>query len=331
MIFSVQQKLSPPHTGTRVADIMQWVLLATLPGVLAQTYFFGWRTLLNVGLCAASCVAFEALALRWRGRDVRAGIADYSALVTAVLLSVALPTLAPWWLAVIGSAFAILLAKHAYGGLGQNIFNPAMAAFALLLVSFPEAMSQWPAPRGTPVVDGTTMATALHVIRENHSQLVSDMWGRDPQMGSWSGRGWEWVNLSFLAGGLFLLRQKFFTWHAPIAFLATLAVCAAAFYDHGSSASAGSPVFHLLGGATMIGAFFILTDPVTTPTTPRGKLLAGILAGGLTFLLRRASNYPDGVAFAILLINVVAPLFDRYTQPRIFGRAKKSAAPNEAP
>lgn len=329
MIFSSRQTPSATHTNTGVSEVMQWVLLAMLPGVLAQTYFFGWKTLLNVGLCAAFCIAFEALALHLRDRDIRAGIADYSALVTAVLLGVALPTLAPWWLAIVGSAVAILLAKQAYGGLGQNVFNPAMAAFALLLVSFPEAMSQWPAPRGTPVVDGTTMATALHVVRENHSQLMSDMWRRDPQMGSWSGRGWEWVNLGFLAGGLFLLRQKFFTWHAPVAFLATLTLCAAAFYDHGSSASAGSPVFHLLGGATMIGAFFILTDPVTTPTTRRGRLIAGVLAGGLTFLLRHASNYPDGVAFAVLLINIAAPLLDIYTRPRVFGKKKNTASSNE--
>jgi len=302
---------------------MQWVLVATLPGVAAQIYFFGWKILLNIVLCVIACVSFEALALRLRRRDIRASLVDCSAIVTAALLGITLPPDASWWLAPIGSAFAILLAKHAYGGLGQNLFNPAMVGYALLLVSFPISMTQWSAPLGAGAVDGTTMATALHVVRENHGQLMADLWKHEPQIGTWGGRGWEWINLGFLAGGLFLLRKKYFTWHAPIGMLATIALCATFFYDGGSSASGGSPIFHLLSGATMVGAFFIVTDPVTSPTTRLGRLLAGILVGALTCLLRYASSYPDGIAFAILLMNFATPLLDQYTQPRVIGHLKR--------
>jgi electron transport complex protein RnfD len=308
------------HAGSTVSEIMRWVLLAMLPGVVAQCYFFGWGTLGNLVLCALGCVACEAMALYLRGRDIRNGLLDLSALITAVLLSVALPTAAPWWLPLLGSAFAILLVKHAFGGLGQNVFNPAMAAYAFLLLSFPLAMSQWPAPLGIGNVDGTTMATALHVVRENQSQLMVDLYQRQPLLGAWGGRAWEWVNIGFLAGGLVLINRKVFSWHAPVGMLGTLALCAAFFYDNGSSASGGSPVFHLFSGATMIGAFFILTEPVTSPSTPRGRLLAGALVGALTYLLRHTSSYPDGVAFAILLMNFATPLIEQYTQPRAFGQ-----------
>lgn len=323
------------HAGSSVSGVMRWVLLALLPGVVAQTYFFGWGTLLNIVLCALGCLASETFALFLRktpASHIRNTLMDLSALITAVLLGVALPAGAPWWIPLLGSVFAILLAKHAYGGLGQNLFNPAMAGYAFLLLSFPLAMTQWPAPLGVGNVggaldgalDGTTMATALHVVRENQSLLMADLWQRQPLMGTWGGRGWEWVNIGFLAGGLLLLHRKLFSWHGPLAMLATLAFCSAIFYDNGSSASGGSPLFHLFSGATMVGAFFILTEPVTSPTTARGRLLAGALVGALTYLLRHASSYPDGVAFAILLMNFAAPLLDRYTQPRVMGHPIKT-------
>ncbi len=318
------QSATPVHAGTSVHEVMRWVLLALLPGVVAQTYFFGLGTLFNIALCALGCAASEALALYLRGRDARADMTDLSALVTAVLLGIALPTGAPWWLPLLGSAFAILLAKHAFGGLGQNLFNPAMAGYAFLLLSFPLAMTQWPAPFGAGAIDGTTMATALHVVRENHSLLMADLYQRQPLLGTWGGRGWEWVNIGFLAGGLLLLHRRVFSWHAPVGMLATLTLSAALFYDNGSSASGGSPLFHLFSGATMVGAFFIVTEPVTSPVSARGRLLGGVLVGALTYLLRAGSSYPDGVAFAVLLMNFAAPLLDQYTQPRVFGTGKKT-------
>jgi electron transport complex protein RnfD len=172
--------------------------------------------------------------------------------------------------------------------------------------------------------DGATMATPLDVVRQNSSLLINDLWAQNPQFGLWAGVGWEWVNIAFLAGGLWLLYKRVFTWHAPVAMLAALALMAALFYDGGSSASGGSPLFHLLSGATMFGAFFIVTDPVTSAVSLRGRLIYGALIGVLIYIIRVRGNYPDAVAFAVLIMNFAAPFIDYYTQPRTYGHSGKS-------
>lgn len=330
------------HSPLSTARVMQLVLLATVPGVLTLTWFFGFGTLANIVWATAAAVAFEALALRLRARPLGFYLKDCSALVTALLLAIALPPAAPWWLILVGVAFAILVAKHLYGGLGYNPFNPAMAGYVLLLISFPVPMTTWLAPRGAmdgaPLglvdafhrlfvpaapLDATTMATPLDVFKQNDSLLVADLWTSSPLFGQWGGYGWEWVNLAFLAGGLFLLAMRVFTWHAPVAMLAGLGLMAALFYDGGSSASGGSPLFHLLTGATMFGAFFIVTDPVTSAVSVRGRLVYGAMIGILIYLIRHWGNYPDAVAFAVLLMNFAAPFLDYYTQPRTYGHARQ--------
>ncbi|MDT8399256.1 MAG: electron transport complex subunit RsxD [Pseudomonadales bacterium] len=339
-------QLSSPHShrplGT--AQVMQTVILACIPGLLAISYFFGWGTLINILWLGLLALALEALVLRLRKRAIRVYLTDYSALVTAVLLGLSLPPTAPWWLGLIGIAFAIVIAKHLYGGLGYNPFNPAMVAYVVLLISFPLEMSTWLSPRGvaslSPQVPG--FLDSLHAIfsfgdkasaidayigatpldefkQQRGGMLVSEFWNQNPLFGRWSGRGWEWVNLGFLAGGLFLLYRKIISWHIPFSLLAVMLILSALFYDNGSSTSHGSPLLHLLGGATMLGAFFIATDPVSAATTPRGKLLYGALIGGLVYVIRIWGNYPDAMAFAVLLGNFSAPLIDYYTQPRTFG------------
>jgi electron transport complex protein RnfD len=318
---------------------MQKVLLATAPGVIALTWFFGFGTLVNIAWGCVVALACEALALTLRRRPVGFYLGDYSALVTATLLCIALPPYSPWWLIAVGIASSILLAKHLYGGLGYNPFNPAMAGYVILLISFPVQMTTWAPPRGvgdTPgllealqacflpgAYDGATMATPLDIMRQNNSLLVEDLWAQSPQFGRWAGIGWEWVNLAFLAGGVWLLQQRVFSWHAPLAMLASLALMAALFYDGGSSASGGSPLFHLLSGATMFGAFFIVTDPVTSAVSVRGRLIYGALIGALVYIIRVRGNYPDAVAFAVLLMNLAAPFIDQYTQPRVYGHQSK--------
>ena len=317
---------------------MQKVLLATAPGVVALTWFFGFGTLVNIAWGCLVALACEALALTLRRRPVRFYLGDCSALVTATLLCIALPPYSPWWLIVVGIASSILLAKHLYGGLGYNPFNPAMAGYVILLISFPVQMTTWAPPRGvgdTPgllqalqacflpgAFDGVTMATPLDIMRQNNSLLLEDLWVQNPQFGRWAGVGWEWVNLAFLAGGAWLLQQRVFTWHAPLAMLAALTLLAALFYDGGSSASGGSPLFHLLSGATMFGAFFIVTDPVTSAVSVRGRLVYGALIGALVYVIRVRGNYPDAVAFAVLLMNFAAPFIDQYTQPRVYGHQR---------
>jgi len=342
-------RFSSPHSHgpARTSWVMQQVLLATLPGLFALTAWFGWGTLANILWAAPVALAAEAAMLRLRGRGAMPALRDCSALVTALLLAIALPPASPWWLVTIGTGFAIVIAKHLYGGLGSNPFNPAMAGYVVLLISFPLEMTRWMAPAGAGVtatlgplealraslglldaarLDALTMATPLDVLRQNQSLLVAELWARQPQFGRIGGAGWEWVNAGFLAGGLYLLARRIFTWHAPVAMLGALALMAALFYDGGSAASGGSPLFHLFTGATMFGAFFIVTDPVTSATSTRGRLIFGALIGVLVYLIRHWGNYPDAVAFSVLLMNFAAPLLDNYTQPRSYGHDREGSA-----
>jgi electron transport complex protein RnfD len=326
------------HGPASTAWVMQNVLLATVPGIIVLTHYFGFGTLVNLLWACTVALACEALALALRRRPIAFYLKDYSALVTATLLAIALPPYSPWWLIAVGIAFAILLAKHLYGGLGYNPFNPAMAGYVILLISFPVQMTAWAPPRGLAPqpgllealqacflpghFDGTTMATPLDLMKQNTSLMMEDLYARTPQFGRWAGLGWEWVNLAFLAGGLWLLYRRIFTWHAPVAMLASLALFAAIFYDGGSSASGGSPLFHLLSGATMFGAFFIVTDPVTSAVSVRGRLVYGALIGALVYIIRVRGNYPDAIAFSVLIMNFAAPFIDNYTQPRTYGHQR---------
>jgi electron transport complex, RnfABCDGE type, D subunit len=336
-------KITSPHAHKpgNTGSVMQTVLLATLPGIAVLTAFFGPGTLVNILLTSLFCLAFEAAFLALRKKPIAFYLKDYSALVTAFLLALALPPYAPWWLIATGSLFAIVIAKQLYGGLGYNPFNPAMVGYIVLLISFPLEMSSWPAASptlsdgaqlpgiiatlqqvflGVPI-DGYTGATPLDLLKQNQSQLISDLYANTSafNQGRWAGAGWEWVNLAFLGGGIFLLYKKIFTWHAPIAMLASLGLLAALFYDGGSSTSSGSPLFHWLSGATMLGAFFIVTDPVTSAVSVRGRLIYGALVGALVFIIRVWGNYPDAMAFAVLLMNFAAPFIDYYTKPRTYG------------
>jgi H+/Na+-translocating ferredoxin:NAD+ oxidoreductase subunit D len=333
-------RITSPHAHgpMQTSTVMLNVLLATIPGIAVLTHFFGYGTLVNLIWGCTLAVAFEALALKLRGRPLAFYLKDYSAIVTATLLCIALPPYSPWWLIGVGMASAILLAKHLYGGLGYNPFNPAMVGYVILLISFPVQMTSWTPPRGvgelpgflealqacfTPAAfDGITMATPLDVLKQNNSQLIKDLWQQNAQFGRWAGIGWEWANLAFLAGGAWLLYRRIFTWHAPVAMLVSLTLMAALFYDGGSSASGGSPLFHLLSGATMFGAFFIVTDPVTSAVSTRGRLIYGALIGVLVYIIRVRGNYPDAVAFAVLIMNFAAPFVDHYTQPRTYGHKR---------
>ena len=332
------------HKAMDTATIMRSVLLATLPGIAVLTWFFGIGTLLNILFGGLLALGLEYGAVRLRNRDPLPLLRDTSALVTSTLLCIALPPYSPWWLVATGVATAILLGKHVFGGLGYNPFNPAMVGYVVLLVSFPLQMSSWAPPEGLGEApglidafgalvapaqyDGITMATPLDVLRQNKGLLLEDLYQQTPQLaGHWAGVGWEWANIAFLAGGLWLLRRGFITWHAPLAMLATLGVAAAVGYDSGSSHSGGSPLFHWLSGATMFGAFFIITDPVSSAVSNRGKLIFGALIGLITYIIRVSGNYPDGVAFAVLMLNFAAPLIDQYTQPVTYGHGPRKDEP----
>lgn len=332
-------RITSPHaTGhNRTQQVMQLVLLATVPGILALTWLYGFGTLINLCWASAVALASEALMLRLRQRPVGFFLRDCSALLTAVLLALALPPYAPWWLTLIATVSAITFGKHLFGGLGQNPFNPAMLGYVVALISFPVEMTSWPAPRGSDGtllgmgealqrilglagagVDGWTQATGLDVLKTNQRLTIEELQGH-PAFGWLGSAGSELVNLAFLAGGLLLLYKRVFTWHAPVGMLAALFVMSLLFWNGSGSDSNGSPLFHLLSGAAMFGAFFIVTDPVSGATSLRGRLLFGAGVGILTYVIRAWGGYPDGVAFAVLLMNLAAPTIDYYTRPRTYG------------
>lgn len=338
---------SSPHLpGTsQVARVMREVILALIPGALCAGWFFGWGVLINLVLAGTTCVLAEATVLALRGRPVKSTLADNSALLTGLLLALALPPLAPWWLPVLGGLFAIVIAKQLYGGLGYNPFNPAMVGFVVLLISFPREMSQWNAPAGLAEghlslrqalawslygvlpqgidFDALTQATPLDHVKtalglgRTLTEIRGDEWS-----GAFAGHGWEWVNLSFLLGGLYLLFRRIIAWQIPVGLLGALFVIALLFHA-GDTDTAPAPLFHLFSGATMLGAFFIATDPVSASTTPRGRLIFGAGVGVIVYVIRSWGGYPDGIAFAVLLMNMAAPTIDYYTKPRVFGQGGK--------
>ncbi|MEE9343197.1 MAG: electron transport complex subunit RsxD [Gammaproteobacteria bacterium] len=338
---------SSPHlpTTNQLSTIMRDVILALIPGTLAMLWFFGWGVLFNLLLATITALLAEAAILSLRGKAVVPTLYDGSALLTGLLLGLALPTLAPWWIPVIGSLFAIIIAKQLYGGIGFNPFNPAMVGFVVLIISFPLQMTQWSAPRGLGIgllsltdtiaivfasiipdgqsMDSITMATPLDTVKTRFG--VFDTWSEitsEPLFGAVAGKGWEWINLWFLAGGLWMLKRGVIQWHIPVAMLGALFILSNPFYAADSDSFA-SPVFHLFSGATMLGAFFIATDPVSACTTTKGRLYYGMWIGIFVYVIRTWGGYPEGVAFAVLLLNMAAPTIDYYSQPRVFGHQKK--------
>lgn len=330
------------HAADSVTVIMLRVIYALIPGVAAYAWFFGWGVLINVLFAVVVALACEAVMLALRDRPLKPFLLDGSAVVTAVLLALALPPLAPWWLVLSGTAFAIIIAKQLYGGLGFNPFNPAMVGYVVLLISFPREMTVWLSPEMVSghsfsladslavvftgqwptglTLDAVSAATPLDSVKTGLSQghVVGETLTTNPLFGSLGGKGWEWINGMFLLGGLWLIYKKVIGWHIPVAVLGTLAVLAGFFYlvDQDTFAS---PVFHLFSGAALLGAFFIATDPVTASTTPRGRIYYGVGIGAFTYIIRTWGGYPEGIAFAVLLMNMAAPLIDYYTQPRTYG------------
>ena len=319
----------PEPLDERLQQAMGRVLLATLPGVLALMWVYGWGVIFNLLLSGLTALAVEALVLRLRRRPLKPALGDGSALVSATLLAVALPAYSPWWLTVTATACALLFGKHVWGGVGSNPFNPAMLGYALVLLAFPQHMSQWPTLHGiglgdglrhvagiAQAPDGWAGATALDSLQINRSLTIDELFASDPAFGRWGGRGVEWVNLTFLAGGLFLLQQRVFSWHAPVGMLVSLFTVSLLCWNGSGSDSHGSPLFHLLTGATMLGAFFIVTEPVSGARTPLARLLFGAGAGLLVYLIRTWGGFPDGVAFAVLLMNLGVPALDRFVEAR---------------
>lgn len=331
-----------PHLSPRgsVRMLMLEVLAALVPGVLVYVYFFGPGLLVQIALSVLFALLVEAACLKLRGRALMPFLGDGSAVLAAVLFALCLPPLAPWWVSALGMAVGIGLAKHAYGGLGYNLFNPAMVGYAVVLVSFPLELSQWLAPRGlggeapglieslqiilagaAPAAgwDAISMATPLDTVRQLTAQGQTLVEIRsDPRFGDFGGRGWEWVANFFALGGLWLLIRRKIPWQTPLATLGSVILLSLPFWAMEPDVHP-FPLQHVFSGALVLAAFFIVTDPVSGCSTPRGRLIFGAGVGLLTLAIRRWGSYPDAIAFAVLLMNCAAPFIDRYTRPRVYG------------
>jgi electron transport complex protein RnfD len=312
----------------RLQQAMKLVLLALLPGLLAMFWWYGWGVLINLVLAAATAMTVEVIVTRLRRQPLQPTLSDGSAIVSATLLAAALPPYCPWWLTATAVAAGLLFGKHLYGGVGKNPFNPAMLGFALAMVMFPQPMTHWPA-HGLDLSaavqqvfnigqapDAWVQATALDSLRINKSLTMDELFASHSAFGHFGGRGVEWVNLAFLGGGLFLLQRRVIAWHAPVGMLASLFVVSLLCWNGSGSDSHGSPLFHLLSGATMLGAFFIITEPVSGARSALARLLFGVGVGLLTYLIRTWGGYPDGVAFAVLLMNLCVPTLERFAASR---------------
>jgi len=323
---------------------MRQVLYALVPAIAAHWWYFGWGIVFQIVLAVGFALLFEAIMLRLRQQPVKMFLGDFSAVVTGVLFALCMPPLAPWWIAAIGMLFAIVIAKHLYGGLGFNLFNPAMVGFAAVIIAFPIDLSNWLAPRplspGLPGLaetarailagqlppglswDAISQATPLDALRTGvQDNLTVTEIRRDPVFGNFGGLGWEWIASWYAIGGLWLIYKRVISWHVPVATLVTVIVLSTPLWLLGPDTNP-SPPQHIFSGALVLAAFFIATDPVSGCSTLRGKLIFGAGVAVLTLAIRRFGGYPDGVAFAILLMNMAAPLIDRYTRPRTYGHRR---------
>jgi Na+-translocating ferredoxin:NAD+ oxidoreductase subunit D len=332
-----------PHVPARssVRSVMAWVLLALVPGVLAQAWFFGPGVLVQIVLACGFALSFEAAMLRLRARPLRPFLTDLSAPVTAVLFALCIPPLAPWWVSAVAMLAAIVVAKHLYGGLGFNLFNPAMVGYAVALLCFPLEASRWLPPDGLREVplglgdvlhaiaygalpadlgwDAVAQATPLDTMRNLASQQMTLAEIRhQPLFGDFGGRGWEWIANWYALGGLLLLWRRVIAWQVPVATLGTVIVLSLPFWLSDPDLHP-FPLQHVFSGALVLCAFFVATDPVTGCTTPRGRLVFGAGVAVLTLAIRRWGAYPDGVAFAVLLMNCAAPWIDLHLRPRFHG------------
>jgi electron transport complex protein RnfD len=302
---------------------MYSVVAALVPAMLVGVYLFGLRALWVILLSVGAGLAIEAGAQRMMGRKVT--ISDGSAMVTGILLALNLPPTVPWWLVVVGSAIAIVIGKQIYGGLGYNPFNPALVARVVLLISFPVQMTTWarPSPAFSVGVDALTTATPLGAMKTHlmvkgtlEGFAMGDLW--HPFIGTIGGCIGETSVIALLVGAGFLLYRGYITWQIPVTFVGTVFILSGLFWLINPDQYV-DPLFHILTGGLMLGAFYMATDMVTSPVTNRGMMVFGAGCGVITIVIRLFGGYPEGVSYSILLMNAATPLIDRYMRPKTFG------------
>ncbi len=314
------------HGGESIPRIMYSVVVALIPAMFVGVYLFGFQALAIILLSVVASMATEAGAQRMMGRKV--SISDGSAVITGILLALNLPPTVPWWLVVTGSAIAIVIGKQIYGGLGYNPFNPVLVARVILLISFPVQMTNWvkPTPLFSRAIDVVTTATPLgemktHLLLKNSLEgfTMGELW--NPFIGNIGGCIGETSVIALLLGAGFLLYRGYISWHIPITFIGTVFILSGFFWLINPDQYM-NPLFHILTGGLMLGAFYMATDMVTSPVTARGMMVFGAGCGVITIIIRLFGGYPEGVSYSILLMNAATPLIDRYTRPMTFGWRK---------
>ncbi len=319
--------VSPHVRGKETVGRIMWTVnLALLPAFLMSVYYFGPLAAYVTGLCILSSVLFEhvyQISLK-----KKTTIGDGSAFLTGLLLGLNLPATVPFYIPVIGSLIAVVLTKLLFGGLGYNIFNPALIGRAFLLISFPKLLTSWSEPTAKFIaLDAKTTATPLAILKEEGIVHLMEVFGSQAElyksllMGSTAGSLGETSAIALLIGAMLLLVRGYITWHIPVSFVATVGLLGWAF--GGEGLFAGDPLIHILSGGLILGAFFMATDYVTGPSVRKGQIIYGIGCGAITMLIRLKGGFPEGVMFAILLMNCFAPLIDRAVKPELFGAVKE--------
>lgn len=318
------------HSGESTPRLMYNVVIALIPALAITLFYFGLGALIVTSISIVSCVVFEFLIQKYLLK-VKPSISDGSALVTGLILAFNLPSNLPWWIVVIGALFAIGVGKMTFGGLGRNPFNPAIAGRVFLLISFPVQMTSWPLPIESRMnyIDAVTGATPLAVVKEGLSKgdLMSSIADQIPThmqlfMGTMGGSLGEIAAFALLIGFAWLLFTKVITWHIPVSIFTTIAVFTGILWLINPEGNA-DPLFHLLTGGVMLGAIFMATDYVTSPMHPKGMWIFGIGIGLITVIIRVWGAYPEGISFAILIMNAFVPLINRYVKPSRFGEVMK--------
>ncbi len=300
---------------------MRDVVIALLPAVVVSVLFYGWSELLVLGVSVASCVLLEFLITKYLLKKP-CSVCDFSAVVTGILLALNLPATTPWWVVFIGAVVAIGVAKMTFGGLGQNLFNPAIVGRVFLLISFPTYMTDWTRPQGfiSGGLDGVSGATPLGIVSENGAAAVEGMDYMNMLFLNIGGSAGEISALALIVGFIYLLARRVIRPYITLSILATVAVFSGIFWMIDPSAYTG-PVFNLLTGGLLLGSIFMATDYVTSPMSNWGGVIFGVGIGLITMLIRYFGAYPEGVSFAILIMNSVVPLINKWCHAKKYGRA----------
>lgn len=305
-----------PHVRSKesIQSIMRDVIIALVPATAAGIYYFGINALILIIAAIASSVIFEALCQKIMKKPVT--VSDLSAVVTGLLLAMNLPAAAPVWVAIVGSAFAIIFGKQLFGGLGQNFINPALAGRAFLLASYPTEMTTWSVPNGLEVADAATYATPLAQLKAGNLEASLG----ELVLGQCGGTIGETCAIALIIGGVYLLYKHVISWKIPVIYIATVAILFGVIGRHGMR----MPLQEIMAGGVMLGGIFMATDYASSPVTAKGQIIFAVGAGLITYLIRTFGGYPEGVSYSILIMNCCVPLIERFTEPTIFGALPKT-------